>query len=799
MPLMPSKTICPHVGLSSDPTVAASAPTKLHRCYQSQHVLAPTLSHQANYCLGKGHANCPLFDDKAAAVRPAPRPAPVRQPAPKAKGSFSRQSVSRILAAGLLVLLLGAAYYLSGAALAEPDEDVVVGAATRSPAQPAQPPPTLSSEGEVNNVASASQSTPQKSETGLITERFVTPTPEAGGEVHLITPAPGFAGWWSSNSTLTNHLGDSFLYAGQFEGQSYIAGIRFDLSKIPRGASISHAQLRLTGLRDDRLAANVDGTWLVQLVPESSLAELTQADFLTFYSAPASITLFPQLHAADLGREQVNTWTLDETIRAWLEQQLLDGATSVTVRISAATPDGETLFAWDSGLGPETAGDAATLLLSVGAPPPTLPPLPTRPLIVATLTPVPDNVMTVVAYASTATAEAYAFGTRTPFPYQVVTPTPFPENFATVQAVALAKDLAPVLLNTPVPANAATAQYHADYATAVALTTGTFTPVPPGYVTPMLVYPSPPAENVATAAARVVQATQVAASGVATPTPLPYNAVMAIYAFATETPSNNETAVAMVREQNAAAAITGTPTPTPWNLVVITAVPEPTSTEIPSPTPLPLTLAADVLTPTPSPTPTRIFAAADLEQFRNKILFLSDRSGSEQVWVMEPESGQVTTLVTDPQIMALARDLMLAYSPNRQEQAIVQADNNGDLQIKILSLEYGSTRQITHFRETVSYDPAWSPRGDQIAFVSTDSGNDEIYVVDTEGKSVQQLTNNGWEWDKHPSWSPDGSRIVFFSNRNLGRTQIWMMNADGSGQRNLSNNQYNDWNPVWIR
>ncbi|MBK8045639.1 MAG: PD40 domain-containing protein [Anaerolineales bacterium] len=62
----------------------------------------------------------------------------------------------------------------------------------------------------------------------------------------------------------------------------------------------------------------------------------------------------------------------------------------------------------------------------------------------------------------------------------------------------------------------------------------------------------------------------------------------------------------------------------------------------------------------------------------------------------------------------------------------------------------GQVTGLTAFEKGSSFDPAWSPRGDQIAFVSTESGNDELYVMNVDGTNPQRLTFNSWEWDKHP-------------------------------------------------
>ncbi|MDR1049959.1 MAG: hypothetical protein LBP95_02540 [Deltaproteobacteria bacterium] len=77
-------------------------------------------------------------------------------------------------------------------------------------------------------------------------------------------------------------------------------------------------------------------------------------------------------------------------------------------------------------------------------------------------------------------------------------------------------------------------------------------------------------------------------------------------------------------------------------------------------------------------------------------------------------------------------------------------------------------------------DPSWSPKGDKIAFVYRER---DICVVNPDGTGLIQLTG-GQGRNMHPSFSPDGRMIVFSSDRG-GRSQLYVMSANGDRQQPL--------------
>ena len=84
-------------------------------------------------------------------------------------------------------------------------------------------------------------------------------------------------------------------------------------------------------------------------------------------------------------------------------------------------------------------------------------------------------------------------------------------------------------------------------------------------------------------------------------------------------------------------------------------------------------------------------------------------------------------------------------------------------------------------QQSVKTDPMYSPDGLKIAFISTHDGDPEIFVMNADGTGLRKLTDNS-AVDAAPSWSPHSGKIVFTSDRG-GSFELYRMNSDGSQQQ----------------
>lgn len=94
-------------------------------------------------------------------------------------------------------------------------------------------------------------------------------------------------------------------------------------------------------------------------------------------------------------------------------------------------------------------------------------------------------------------------------------------------------------------------------------------------------------------------------------------------------------------------------------------------------------------------------------------------------------------------------------------------------------------------------DPSWSPHGTKLAFREfLQTTNDDIFVMNADGSGQTDLTNDLSTDNFHPSWSPDGTKIAWDK---FGTTdQVYVMNANGTSPTNVTNDPtVDDPNPAW--
>jgi Tol biopolymer transport system component/DNA-binding winged helix-turn-helix (wHTH) protein len=127
---------------------------------------------------------------------------------------------------------------------------------------------------------------------------------------------------------------------------------------------------------------------------------------------------------------------------------------------------------------------------------------------------------------------------------------------------------------------------------------------------------------------------------------------------------------------------------------------------------------------------------------------------------------------------------------SRDGSKIVYQAGRPNADIFLYTVENGNVQPVVS-SPAFDSDPALSPDGNKIAFVSDRDGNFEIYIQNLDGSELRRLTEHPAH-DSFPAFSPDGTQIVFNSDRENDSFDVYLMNVDGSGLRRLTNQKSNE-------
>ena len=107
--------------------------------------------------------------------------------------------------------------------------------------------------------------------------------------------------------------------------------------------------------------------------------------------------------------------------------------------------------------------------------------------------------------------------------------------------------------------------------------------------------------------------------------------------------------------------------------------------------------------------------------------------------------------------------------------------------------EFSMVKRLT-FGESYDFFASWSPDETQITFYGGRTGTPQIFVMDADGSNVRNISNN-YVHESDPTWSSKGE--ITFESHIAGNADVWVMNGDGTNRRNLTNNEFEDRFGAW--
>jgi len=160
--------------------------------------------------------------------------------------------------------------------------------------------------------------------------------------------------------------------------------------------------------------------------------------------------------------------------------------------------------------------------------------------------------------------------------------------------------------------------------------------------------------------------------------------------------------------------------------------------------------------------------------------------------LMNSNGANITKLISVPCADRCSPPREPDWSPDGTRIVFVNSDDN----VYTMNPDGTDLVNLTN-HPSKNGQPAWSPNGSKIAFASLRSGKWEIHVMSTDGSEAASLTAV-LSRSLEPSWSPDGHRIAFTVSPESSTKDVYVMNSNGTDQRNITNtpNQHES-HPAW--
>lgn len=173
--------------------------------------------------------------------------------------------------------------------------------------------------------------------------------------------------------------------------------------------------------------------------------------------------------------------------------------------------------------------------------------------------------------------------------------------------------------------------------------------------------------------------------------------------------------------------------------------------------------------------------------FSTRIAAIRKANDRYQLITLDVDGRNAEVHLDEKEILLVPR-----WRPDGSE-LLVTSYRSGRNELWVYRLANRTFRPLTHRGN--SFGGVYSPDGTKIAFCHTEGSNTDIWVMNANGSGAKRLTRDP-STEVTPTWSPDGKRLAFTSDR-AGTSQLYAMNADGTGVRRLTfQGNYNQ-TPVW--